>query len=805
MTHARTRGSRLLLTLAGVGMSALLLAARCPSERPPPAPPMTQPDAAPVARTVASPPVARSAAPSPPHPRLLLTPDILRRVRAKAKRNDPSWIALQRFADRLSSFTVAAYHRHARPRDAIVYDYQGYGWLEAATVLGLAYQVTGDREYAQKVLELLRAVNAPAAVSNVEPISADRGYPSRSAALAVALAFDWVYPELDAQTRAATVVTLNRWFDWYAATANDRDGPAVSNYFGGHLLGFGAAGVATAGDNARADEIVAHVRKLFDAVVAPSFASGGPFAGGFPVEGYGYGTAHFVRLLEFLEFDAASRASIGTREVADRLARNLAHAVGPGGWRVPVEADYAGDTTGVLDLGLPLVLAHLLAGSPAGACMQHLIAKHGTPPHGLTTGASDLDWLLYWDSSRPALNCAEVEPLFFHSAGDEHLFMRSSWSRGAVWASFNAGLTILSDHQARVAGHFAVQRGDDALLIYAGQWKGDDGLTGQPQQFQTTSAYANTLFVDDGGAYLYSGERYLGGQGLWAKTRPFPFHQDADSTWAKLDATPIYDRKPEPHDKGARSVRLFVRNFLYLRPETFVVFDRVRMGNAGYAKHLRVHLGGRDEPRLNGTSVSARIGESALHLRVLLPRDPAIHVAWNTVQNGVKLSPRLEVGASTPSTDLDVLTVLSAQDRRASAPEAELVIADGGVMVGAHVRASSDPPRTKAAGDDSASAVTERVALFGEAPTAMLPASAVVRYRVILTGPSRHHLFDLEPGRTYLVRAAAVGEAPGAMEIVVSPASGAPGAPGASIRSSEVGSLVFDIVAGEVHPVSPVR
>lgn len=732
-----------------------------------------------------------------PHPRLFLSPDLLRRLRAKAARGDADWMRLRSGADRLSRFAIAPYDREAGPPRTIAYRYQGLGWLEAITSLGLAYQVTGDKAYARKVVELLHAINATTAASNLEPIKVDSGFPSRSAALGVALAFDWIYPELDAQTRAATVLTVNRWFDWYAAEALDRDGPAVSNYFGGHLLGFGAAGVATSGDNDRAPEIVAHLRRRFDAVVAPAIGYDGPLAGGFPFEGYVYGANHYKRLLHFMELTGDPPASPGQRaEFAERVARNLIHAVGPGRWRVPVEADYPGDVTGVLNPELPLLLAHILAGRPLGASIHDLVASRGSPPSGSDERGSELDWLLYWDRERStAGHRAGPEPPFLHSPGDEHLFMRSGWSRDAVWASFNGGLTILSPHQARAAGHFAVQRGDDSVLVYAGQWKGKDGLVGQPHRFETTSAYANTLFVDDGGAYLYPGDRYLGGQGYWATTRPFPFAQDADWTWAKLDATSIYDRKPGSQDASARSVRQFVRNFIYLSPGTFVVFDRIRMLMPGYVKSVRFHLGGTDSPRLSGNLATSTVGASALHVRTLLPRDPAITVAWNEVA-GVRLNPRLEVTAKTPGVDLDVLTVLSAQDRRAPPPEALLVAEDGGAMIGAQVKA---PPGAHRVGGAAGSSAIERVVLFAAAPTGALSPMATLRYRVATAGPSRHHLLDLPPEKPYRVQVTGSGQAAGGVEVTVSPAGSPPnGPPGATTSSSRAGALVFDLVAGKI-------
>ncbi len=539
---------------------------------------------------------------------------------------------VQQHADRLAGQPVQPYSRRENPSDTIYYDYQGMGWLEAITDLGLAYNVTGDEKYARKVIEVLRAANATAAAGNLEPIETDSGYPTRAAALGVALGFDWVYARLTPADRAATVSTLNKWFDATRTSAYERDGPATSNYYGGHLLGLGAAGYATLGDNPRAPEIVEYTRRSFDTIVRPAFATG-VMAGGYPLEGYVYGANHNLRLIEYLVLvgTATGTKPAGLQEYAAKLGTNLLHALKPNRWQVPDEADYPGDNTGLLTVDLPVLLADVLAGTALGAQLHYLAANVGAPPGELSLPRSGAHVVVYDDPKQPRTDYRGTEPLTYHSAGDEHLFMRSSWADDAVWASICGGLTQQSGHQARVAGHFAVQRGNDYLLVYAGQLKGKTGLTGRPEQFQTTSAFANTLFIDDGGDYLYADERYAGGQGLFAETKPFPFAQRPDYTWAKLDLAAIYDRKVDEQEPAHRSVRTFVRNFVYLAPGTFVTFDRVRLRKPTYTTELRFQLSPQGVPKVTGNLATSEVGASALHVRSLLPRAAAIRVGWNTV------------------------------------------------------------------------------------------------------------------------------------------------------------------------------
>ena len=579
------------------------------------------------------------------------------------------------------------------------------------------------------------------------------------------------------------MATLNRWFDWHAANAYEHDGPAIGNYFGGHLLGFGAAGYATEGDNDRAREIIEYEQHRYQKAVGPAF-SGGAFQGGFPIEGYVYGTNHYQRLLQFALMANAASGDDGAhaRDAAGAIARNSIHAIKPNHWQVPEEAAYPGETTGVLALALPLFLSNLLAGTPLGANVQHLLRDLGTPPDGIALDRPGFDSLLYWDPDRPATDAAATEPLYFHSPGDEHLFMRSSWARDAVWASFGGALAQLSGHQARAAAHVAIQRGNDALLIFAGQWKGENGLTGRPQQYETTSGYANTLFVDDNGEYLYKDARYLGGQGPFADTRPFPFFQGADLTWAKLDATKAYERQRGSEDPQARSVRSFVRNFVYLQPNLFVLYDRVRMLKPGYVKELRFHLASKNAPAVSGNLATSVVGSSTLHLRALGPRPVTISAAWNTV-GGQNLNARLAIAASAPGTDLDALSVITADDKATPAPDAALVSVDHDLMTGAVVH-----QRGAAAAD------RDHVVLFATSPTASLPSAAIVGYRVDGARASRHHLFDLEPRREFHVR---VDRAPGdAGRVLVTIAQTGPGA---AVASNDAGVLQFDLRGGEIH------
>jgi len=102
------------------------------------------------------------------HPRLLLTAAEKSRLLAKKNANDVSWQALKARADTLATYSINPY-KFASSADApagtIYYTYQGEGWYEATLPLAFAYQMTGDTQYSNKLIqlaqEMIRAQSDP--------------------------------------------------------------------------------------------------------------------------------------------------------------------------------------------------------------------------------------------------------------------------------------------------------------------------------------------------------------------------------------------------------------------------------------------------------------------------------------------------------------------------------------------------------------------------------------------------------------------------------------------------------------------
>lgn len=706
------------------------------------------------------------------HPRLLVTPAAVSALRARA--SDADVAAVISAADRMVSNGIEA-------------GYQGNGYSDSAPTLGLAYLVTQDKKYAQPLLKMLDDLNAAAASGDVTAVSVDSTYASRSTAYALGLAFDWVYPELGDARKAATVKTVNAYYDWFlnGDRVLDSDGPAYSNYFVGHLLGYGAMGYATSGDNPRAAEISAKIRGLFDANIPPAFTTGAD-EGGFPVEGYVYGANTFVRMFWYMRMvETATGEKIGSGPAwATDIVKTFIAALKPNLWQQSDEGEYTGDETAVIEPNQLATFTSLAADATTRGYGSWLLQNYGEAPLVSSVDLQPMTKLLFPVTDAP-VDYRNAEPTYRHAEGAAMAFMRSSWDDNAVWSSFNAGFNRWTGHVGRSTGHFTIQRGNDYLLVNASQWKlmkefSGSTLTGYsgPGYIGNTfvspsSAWTNTLYADDGtGNYLLDGDNYSGGQAGFSDNWPYTISQRADMSYIKLDATHAYQNNFYPDQYNNRAVVQYVRNYAFFAPGNVVVFDRVRMKSTAITYDLRFYFNSNAPPVIAGGVASSTVGASKLFMRPVLPATASMKVGWQQL-DGINFAPRVELRPGAATTDFDALTVFTAAGTDfPNAPPAIALQSDDQSMVGVQIQ---EPQR-------------ERVALFATATTDRIAGG--VTYALASTG-ARHALYDMQPGASYGVTATMSGSN---VTVTVTPG-------GATVSADDAGVLAFDVAGTTVTPL----
>ncbi len=623
--------------------------------------------------------------PDGPHPRIFLTPTVISELQAKVAANDPDWLELKAQADKLSKYTVPAYDRYLTANNSINYAYEGLGWYDAASVLGLAYKITGNASYKYKLLELVSIMVDAGNAS----IIVDSGYPTRSVAAAMALLYDWLYADLDSITKANMIATIN---GWYTMFFNHIDGLYIplngnNNYLGGHILGLGLCGIATYGDNAAAPAINSLVQGWWDGPVVSMFTNEG--AGGAILESYNYGPNHFVRLLNYAYAVKTATGKNIYSTYTNNLITNYFYNLKPNRWQSTDEGDMPGSFTGIMGLNLPLLLSAIdttSQGDKAAFFYSNIL-----PPYGGDSSAAAIQQAGPFDrtlfkNSRSKLDYRTTDKTYYRSVGDEHLYIRSDWTDNAVWSSFKGGAAKSTDHQSRAAGHLSIQRGNDYLLVNVGQWKGSDGVFGNPKTFSLTNNNMNA-FVTDGATGIW-GINYAGGQGSWGLPGSvLNYESGTGYSYMRANLTSAYDLNTGTNLPG-RDLTYWHRNYVYLGSGTFILFDRVRMRNSTLLKEFRFHLHKLSTNTNSGGLVKSVLGTSSLHIKSIYPSTAVMTTA---VADNASANPVIKLTDSATSTDFNPLTLLIADSRTATMPPTELVQSNDEKMIGVYIKSPLNP------------------------------------------------------------------------------------------------------------------
>ncbi|HLE57231.1 MAG TPA: hypothetical protein VJB15_09120, partial [Rhodothermia bacterium] len=476
------------------------------------------------------------------HPRLLLTAADKNRLIAKKNANDPSWQALKARADTLATYTIHPYKsatNYEAPEGTIYYTYQGEAWLSAAIPLALAYHMTADTKYSNKLIELaqemIRAQSDPDnnPPNGVPPIQPDSYYPSRAVASTLGFIYDFCYDQLSASLKAQMVTLMNQYYDDVRVNgyqAQDYSNAASGNYFGGHLYGVAMMGYASFGDNPRAQEMIEWARirfdgtpgstlspssipaawrtQVFDGGMRPAVAldyngpdiTGNPFKGGFDFQGWSYGTEEFSRMIDYMStVKSATGEDILTphRDWFSQILRGEKQALFPNRFLIDPTGDWGGYQGAVISPELPIRLAFLLAGTADGPAAQHFAnaeIEASTIPDVEVFPAAEWADFYFGDFSRPS-NELVLSPYYTGFAPNypqgaaspggtngaiPYFIMRSDWSANATWASVQMGTQWWDDHQHYAAGHLIIARGSDYLLVSATDWKTATDPNGNP-------------------------------------------------------------------------------------------------------------------------------------------------------------------------------------------------------------------------------------------------------------------------------------------------------------------------------------
>ncbi len=283
--------------------------------------------------------------------------------------------------------------------------------------------------------------------------------------------------------------------------------------------------------------------------------------------------------------------------------------------------------------------------------------------------------VLWYDPDLPVhSDAASAKAVRLGADGMDHIYMTTGLGdEDATWACFEAGKNFYG-HQHQDAGAFTIHRKGDLLIDsgYYGQYRSVYGDEHANNYYHRSTGH-NTVAIYDPDELFYWGAAGFdngplandGGQ-ILPKSAPnynsifedstfspgkmLAYETNDSYTYCQADLHNAYNQEAlsESRDFPFQPNKLthITREFAFLRPDYFIVFDRVGSVNPGFVKVWNMHVAA--EPTVEGTGVqragnaqagiwdyegasiahvtdtNPEYGQGSLFLKTLLPKDRTI-------------------------------------------------------------------------------------------------------------------------------------------------------------------------------------
>jgi hypothetical protein len=538
---------------------------------------------------------AAAAAPTPPHPRLILD-DAVRAAWKKQAGQSGSPVARA---------VQACEQIAANPKEFTRDLYMGLDWAGYLQNCLVAWAATGKdaaantaMTYFVAMVDDLQVVGDGKGGNNAA--RRDSGFAIRAMGPYTALAYDWLYshPRMTPALRARARERFDAWTTWYLASGYRARSPAT-NYQAGYLAAATFIAIAQNGEaGERGDKLWHHVRDdLWGGDMARAFEPGGALDGGDWGEGWQYGP------LSVAEYALAGRAMAQQgaaparlRPWLDSVLKRHVHALSPGGG-VFVAGDTQAEVPNLAPAYLTLAAVALGDATPSSRAW----AAHEIQRLNLADDPFGRKFALYGALASvvtPAPVPRGSWPTSYLAAGIGNFYTRTSWNPDAVWTVIQCTRTIDVDHFHPNAGNVVFSRGADDLLI-------------DPSPYGTLSSLtSNAPTVES--AHLP--DNYKPSQAFWSEKTGFKWARQAGGvTLARCDYADQYKFQDRPSDVPAAMRDIVVFPWDGGKSTTMVVVDRARSGDAKRGLYLRF----RTQAKLNkdGSGARGTRGSSSLTIR----------------------------------------------------------------------------------------------------------------------------------------------------------------------------------------------
>lgn len=521
-----------------------------------------------------------------------------------------------------------------------------------------------------------------------------------------AIVYDLCWPLWSTEQRRRFHEYMNRTVD-----ANIRSETQVfhNGWYGYKQWGIGLAGYAAYYENERAPAMLAALEREFRERVVPAFrlaGDGGGWAEGYYVNYFLYEWLLFCDVAlrcEGVDYFAMSPEFLGQRAIAGMFEAYPGLREFNSRRPVPIGDSGGRVFTGERDEALSArrILVNRFRDDAAHRVVHAF--NEATPVSGASANAyKDFLWR---DVSVPKGDLRKFK-LSHLSRGPGYLYARSSWDEDATYFFFKCGDRFTS-HQHLDVGHFLIYK-DEELIGDGGHFYAFD--TDHEVNYTARTIAHNSILVKDPGETwpaIRKG-KVTGNDG--GQHHDFP-HQNGG-----VEDAAAWERNRELYDLGdivafedrgrylyvagdcsraysPEKLAGFTRQIVYIRPGTFVIFDRVQ--SVSPASRKTFVLQAMKKPVAAGEDLMVTNGKGRVFIQTVLPvraevkqaygaelyridgRDyPPVHETGAAPECRLEISPRT---ASPVDYFLHVLTATSAA--ASSAPRATASVAGDRVTV----------------------------------------------------------------------------------------------------------------------------
>lgn len=471
----------------------------------------------------------------------------------------------------------------------------------------LMYQLTADVRYARYAIDetdqFVAAEEQRIAGNQRAKVSEDSYLEVGQLIGNVALVYDWCNDQLTPDQRQRWMAYANQtvWNVWNPAQA--RWGNAVhawtgwsvnnpaNNYYYSFLKATMLVGLATHGENPQAQQWLEQFRLAkIENQLLPTFSR--DLQGGGSREGTGYGTAMkgLWQLYDWWERSTGDRIASRTPHTLASMA-HLIHSIVPTLDRLAPTGDHSRDSAAMLFDYHREYLLGLMALYPnerLSGVASSLLEASSVPQ--MRNGFMFVTDFLY-ERSRPRPRALSELATVYWGPGTGQLMMRSAWEPSATYANFICG-PYTESHAHRDQGSF---------VIYKGTWLALDANMLSHSGIEQDEALHNLVRFEAGGGAVRQSPNTSCRLAALADT---PLY-----TYASAVVTPVYGNRT--------TVTKSEREFLFIKPDTFVVFDRAAVNSRSTRRVWTLNVAGK--PKIDGDLTSYSEGVHRLDVHRVAP------------------------------------------------------------------------------------------------------------------------------------------------------------------------------------------